>query len=161
MEIVKSQNCSQGFIEQSASADSVKECEEMKPSYENCFGTLKSFLGDSCTHVLERKLRSRIRRNVSCYGRFMHRMVVIPPGREFNHIIPHDGDMDGESEGTEDRQASPDPLHLLGQRFIIMRFFTNPRKPMILALARPDPKRNLTTLVKAFGECCPLSSSHL
>lgn len=34
-----------------------------------------------------------------------------------------------------------------------MRFFTNPRKPMILALARPDPKKNLITLVKAFGEC--------
>lgn len=38
----------------------------------------------------------------------------------------------------------------------IMRFFTNPRKPTILALARPDPKKNLTTLVKAFGECRPL-----
>lgn len=37
-----------------------------------------------------------------------------------------------------------------------MRFFSNPRKPMILALARPDPKKNLTTLVKAFGECRPL-----
>ena len=34
----------------------------------------------------------------------------------------------------------------------IMRFFSNPRKPMILALARPDPKKNITTLVKAFGE---------
>lgn len=42
---------------------------------------------------------------------------------------------------------------LLGQ---IMRFFSNPRKPMILALARPDPKKNLVTLVKAFGECRPL-----
>lgn len=41
----------------------------------------------------------------------------------------------------------------LGQ---IMRFFSNPRKPMILALARPDPKKNLVTLVKAFGECRPL-----
>ena len=37
-----------------------------------------------------------------------------------------------------------------------MRFFTNPRKPMILALARADPKKNITTLVKAFGECRPL-----
>jgi len=27
---------------------------------------------------------------------------------------------------------------------------------MILALARPDPKKNLVTLVKAFGECRPL-----
>lgn len=37
-----------------------------------------------------------------------------------------------------------------------MRFFTNPRKPMILALSRADPKKNLATLVKAFGECRPL-----
>lgn len=35
----------------------------------------------------------------------------------------------------------------------VMRFLTNPHKPMILALSRPDPKKNITTLVKAFGEC--------
>lgn len=34
-----------------------------------------------------------------------------------------------------------------------MRFFTNPHKPTILALSRPDPKKNVTTLLKAFGEC--------
>jgi hypothetical protein len=28
----------------------------------------------------------------------------------------------------------------------------NPRKPCILAMSRPDAKKNLTTLVKAFGE---------
>ncbi|CAI9778870.1 unnamed protein product [Fraxinus pennsylvanica] len=38
----------------------------------------------------------------------------------------------------------------------VMRFLTNPHKPMILALLRPDPKKNLTTLMKAFGECRPL-----
>jgi sucrose-phosphate synthase len=38
----------------------------------------------------------------------------------------------------------------------IMRFFTNPHKPTILALSRPDPKKNVTTLLKAFGECQPL-----
>ena len=40
--------------------------------------------------------------------------------------------------------------------FQVMRFFTNPHKPMILALSRPDPKKNITTLLKAFGECRPL-----
>ncbi|KAJ0496037.1 putative sucrose-phosphate synthase [Helianthus annuus] len=109
-------------------------------------------LYDGFDPVLEKKLRARIRRNVSCYGRFMPRMVVIPPGMEFNHIVPHDGDMDGETEGGEEHQPSPDPPIWTE----IMRFFTNPRKPMILALARPDPKKNLTTLVKAFGECRPL-----
>ncbi|KAK5773271.1 hypothetical protein PVK06_049577 [Gossypium arboreum] len=109
-------------------------------------------LYDGFDPVLERKLRARIRRNVSCYGRFMPRMVIIPPGMEFHHIVPQDGDMDGEVEGNEEHPSSPDPP-IWSE---IMRFFSNPRKPMILALARPDPKKNITTLVKAFGECRPL-----
>lgn len=28
---------------------------------------------------------------------------------EFHHIVPQDGDMDGETEGNEDNPASPDP----------------------------------------------------
>lgn len=34
----------------------------------------------------------------------------------------------------------------------VLRFFVNPHKPMILALSRPDPKKNVTTLLKAYGE---------
>ncbi|XP_011093228.1 probable sucrose-phosphate synthase 1 [Sesamum indicum] len=109
-------------------------------------------LYDGFDPVLERKLRARIKRNVSCYGRFMPRMVVIPPGMEFRNVVPHDGDIDGEAEGNGDGSGTPDPP-IWSE---IMRFFTNPRKPMILALARPDPKKNLITLVKAFGECRPL-----
>ncbi|KAK8706752.1 hypothetical protein V6N13_057828 [Hibiscus sabdariffa] len=41
-------------------------------------------------------------------------------------------------------------------RMVVIPFFMNPRKPMILALARPDPKKNIATLVKAFGEGRPL-----
>ncbi|KAH7659962.1 Sucrose-phosphate synthase plant protein [Dioscorea alata] len=102
--------------------------------------------------MLERKLRARIKRGVSCHGRFMPRMCVIPPGMEFHHIVSQDGDTDGDVDGNEDNPASPDPP-IWSE---IMRFFSNPRKPMILALARPDPKKNLITLVKAFGECRPL-----
>lgn len=109
-------------------------------------------LYDGFDPILERKLRARIKRNVSCYGRFMPRMVIIPPGMEFNHIVPQEGDMDNETEGNDEHPESPDPP-IWGE---IMRFFSNPRKPMILALARPDPKKNITTLVKAFGECRPL-----
>ncbi|KAL3585453.1 hypothetical protein D5086_012320 [Populus alba] len=105
-------------------------------------------LYDGFDPILERKLRARIKRNVSCYGRFMPRMAIIPPGMEFHHIIPQDGDMDGEMEVNDDHPTPDPPIWAE-----IMRFFTNPRKPMILALARPDPKKNITTLVKAFGEC--------
>ncbi|KAL6512374.1 putative protein serine/threonine kinase [Orobanche hederae] len=106
-------------------------------------------LYDGFDPVIERKLRARIRRNVSCHGRFMPRMVVIPPGMEFRNVVAQDGDIDGEVEGNEDSSGTPDPP-IWSE---IMRFFTNPHKPMILALARPDPKKNLITLVKAFGEC--------
>ncbi|KAL9223960.1 hypothetical protein vseg_000041 [Gypsophila vaccaria] len=109
-------------------------------------------LYDGFDTLLELKLRARIKRGVSCYGRFMPRMVVIPPGMEFNHIVPHEGDMDGETEESDEHPTSPDPPIWTE----VMRFFSNPRKPMILALARPDPKKNITTLVKAFGECRPL-----
>ena len=34
----------------------------------------------------------------------------------------------------------------------IFRFLRNTRKPVILAMSRPDAKKNITTLVKAFGE---------
>ncbi|KAL0842930.1 hypothetical protein Bca101_016175 [Brassica carinata] len=105
-------------------------------------------LYDGFDPVLERKLRARMKRGVSCLGRFMPRMVVIPPGMEFHHIVPHDVDADGDDE---DPQSADPPIWSE-----IMRFFSNPRKPMILALARPDPKKNLVTLVKAFGECRPL-----
>ncbi|VVB14033.1 unnamed protein product [Arabis nemorensis] len=109
-------------------------------------------LYDGFDLVLERKLRARMRRGVSCLGRFMPRMFAIPPGMEFHHIVPHDVDADGEGARDDENPQSPDPP-IWSE---IMRFFSNPRKPMILALARPDPKKNLVTLVKAFGECRPL-----
>lgn len=34
----------------------------------------------------------------------------------------------------------------------ISRFLRNPFKPAVLAMSRPDAKKNITTLVKAFGE---------
>ncbi|KAF3501172.1 hypothetical protein F2Q69_00044440 [Brassica cretica] len=61
-------------------------------------------LYDGFDPILERKLRARIKRNVSCYGRFMPRMVIL-----------------------------------------VLRI----RRPWL-------PKKNITTLVKAFGECRPL-----
>ncbi|KAL5993241.1 sporulation-specific protein 4 [Asimina triloba] len=106
---------------------------------------------------LERKLRVRRRRGVSCYGRYMPRMVVIPPGMDFSYVTAPDAlEADGDLSsliGT-DRTQSPRNLPPIWSE--IMRFFTNPHKPMILALSRPDPKKNVTTLLKAFGECRPL-----
>ncbi|CAK7345312.1 unnamed protein product [Dovyalis caffra] len=106
-------------------------------------------LYDGFDPTMERNLGVRMKHNVSCYGRFMPRMAIIPPGMEFNHIISEDGDMDGKIEGNEDHHTSPDPP-IWSE---IRHFFTDPRKPMILAFASPDPNENITTLVKAYGEC--------
>ncbi|ONI28761.1 hypothetical protein PRUPE_1G159700 [Prunus persica] len=107
---------------------------------------------------LEKVLRARARRGVNCHGRYMPRMVVIPPGMDFSNVVVQEDapEVDGEltqlTGGTDG--SSPKALPTIWSE--LMRFLTNPHKPMILALSRPDPKKNLTTLLKAFGECRPL-----
>ncbi|KAF6141492.1 hypothetical protein GIB67_000873 [Kingdonia uniflora] len=106
---------------------------------------------------LERKLRVRKRRGVSCLGRHMPRMVVIPPGMDFSYVTTQDtleGDADLKLLIGSDRAQTKRHLPPIWSE--VMRFFTNPHKPMILALSRPDPKKNVTTLLRAFGECRPL-----
>ncbi|XP_021801925.1 probable sucrose-phosphate synthase 2 [Prunus avium] len=107
---------------------------------------------------LEKVLRARARRGVNCHGRYMPRMVVIPPGMDFSNVVVQedapevDGELNQLTGGTDG--SSPKALPTIWSE--LMRFLTNPHKPMILALSRPDPKKNLTTLLKAFGECRPL-----
>ncbi|KAI5058997.1 hypothetical protein GOP47_0025316 [Adiantum capillus-veneris] len=105
---------------------------------------------------LERILRLRAKRGVSCHGRFMPRMVVIPPGMDFSNVIaPDAGDpVDSDLEATLSDPGLPISEPPIWSE--IKRFFNNPHKPIILALSRPDPKKNITKLLKAFGECKPL-----
>jgi sucrose-phosphate synthase len=62
------------------------------------------------------------------------RMVVIPPGVDLDRFRP--------------------PRR--GERFDVAskidRFLERPKKPMILAVQRPDERKNLETLIRAFGE---------
>ncbi|KAJ1275226.1 hypothetical protein BS78_05G120400 [Paspalum vaginatum] len=110
-------------------------------------------LYDGFDVMVERKLRVRRRRGVSCLGRYMPRMVVIPPGMDFSYV---DAAQDQPADGDGDLQMliSPGkakkPLPPIWSE--VLKFFTNPHKPMILALSRPDPKKNVTTLLKAYGE---------
>ncbi|KAL6868321.1 hypothetical protein ACP4OV_015166 [Aristida adscensionis] len=98
---------------------------------------------------VERKLRVRRRRGVSCLGRYMPRMVVIPPGMDFSYVDTHDL-ADGDLQALIASDKAKKPLPPIWSE--VLRFFTNPHKPMILALSRPDPKKNVTTLLKAYGE---------
>ncbi|XP_062183530.1 probable sucrose-phosphate synthase 5 [Phragmites australis] len=100
---------------------------------------------------VERKLRVRRRRGVSCLGRYMPRMVVIPPGMDFSYVDAQDlAEGDGDLQALISRDKAKKPLPPIWSE--VLRFFTNPHKPMILALSRPDPKKNVTTLLKAYGE---------
>lgn len=104
---------------------------------------------------VERKLRVRRRRGVSCLGRYMPRMVVIPPGMDFSYVTADDS-LEGDLKSLIDSDRNQNKRSLPPIWSEIMRFFTNPHKPTILALSRPDPKKNVTTLLQAFGECQPL-----
>ncbi|KAG8089428.1 hypothetical protein GUJ93_ZPchr0011g28286 [Zizania palustris] len=100
---------------------------------------------------VERKLRVRRRRGVSCLGRYMPRMVVIPPGMDFSYVESQDlADGDADLQLLMNTNKAKKPLPPIWSE--VLRFFTNPHKPIILALSRPDPKKNITTLLKAYGE---------
>lgn len=62
------------------------------------------------------------------------RMVVIPPGTDLEQFHP------------------PEPGETIPFGKQVNRFLTNPDKPLILALSRPDERKNILTLIEAFGE---------
>jgi sucrose-phosphate synthase len=63
------------------------------------------------------------------------RMRVIPPGTDLGSYYPP----------RKDEWQSDMAMEL-------RRFLKHPKKPMILALSRPDPKKNIVTLIEAYGE---------
>ncbi|MGR8929069.1 MAG: HAD-IIB family hydrolase [Gammaproteobacteria bacterium] len=69
------------------------------------------------------------------------RMVVIPPGTNLDQFY----------HAASDIGAIPFSQTL-------KRFLKQPKKPMILALSRPDERKNIASLVKAFGESKELQS---
>ena len=86
-------------------------------------------------------LERALARSTRFTGRAMPRMVVIPPGLDFEGVHPFDPDAPL-PVGDEEPPIWRD----------IARWLRNPRKPAILAIARPDAKKNLAGLVRAFGE---------
>ena len=73
------------------------------------------------------------------YGLYDHyqpnRMSVIPPGTDLERFHPPDG--------SEKHAPIKQELE---------RFLRQPKKPIILALSRPDERKNIATLVEAYGE---------
>lgn len=70
------------------------------------------------------------------------RMEVIPPGVDLSEFRPP---RDGDERPAAARE--------------IERFLDDPSKPMILAMARPDERKNLERLVEVYGRSAPLQQA--
>jgi sucrose-phosphate synthase len=80
--------------------------------------------------------RQEVREQYELYDHYQpDRMQVIPPGVDLSRFSP-----------PEDSWARP---LIAGE---LDRFLTDPRKPMVLALARADERKNFEGLLRAFGE---------
>jgi sucrose-phosphate synthase len=62
------------------------------------------------------------------------KMAVIPPGTDLEQFYPPDG----KNEQIDFRET-------------LTKFLSHPERPMILALSRPDERKNIVTLLEAYG----------
>jgi sucrose-phosphate synthase len=85
------------------------------------------------------------------YGIYRHGSLpyfqVIPPGIDVDKFYPFYRDMLSESERTEGAMYAK--ASLIQE---LNRFFMNPDKRLVLALCRPDKRKNIEGLVRAYGE---------
>jgi len=85
------------------------------------------------------------------YGLYRNKAVpryhTMPPGIDISKFYPFYHDMLEDSDKSEDaRYAQASMLKELN------RFFSYPEKPLILALCRPDKRKNISGLIQAYGE---------
>ncbi len=85
------------------------------------------------------------------YGLYRNRTLssyrVIPPGIGIDKFYPFTHDTFGSPEEKEEALFARSSL-----KQELNRFFQFPDKPMILALCRPDKRKNIEGLVRAFGK---------
>jgi len=68
------------------------------------------------------------------------RMAVIAPGTDLQQFRPYSKD------------------EVITFKDEVDRFLTDPEKPIVLALSRPDERKNILTLIEAYGESAELQS---
>jgi sucrose-phosphate synthase len=87
-------------------------------------------------HIVCTSTRQEVDSQYALYDRYAEEsMRVIPPGVELSRF---DGDGNREAYAAVDHKLA--------------RFFRDPSRPAVLTLARADERKNLTGLVRAFGE---------
>jgi len=112
--------------------------------------------------------RQEVREQYQLYDHYQPgRMEIIPPGVDVSRFFPlweegpgEGGAADGSGRkpgdrGTADAQGqgvrAPDARDH-GIRASVNRFLRDPSRPIILAMARADERKNFATLVQAYGE---------
>jgi sucrose-phosphate synthase len=91
------------------------------------------------------------------YGQYHNKDIpkyhVIPPGLDVDKFYPFYHDMLPETDKEEiELYAQAQMLEELN------RFFMHPDRPVILSLCRPDKRKNIAGLIKAYGEDLELQS---
>ncbi|NLG34197.1 MAG: HAD-IIB family hydrolase [Lentisphaerae bacterium] len=95
----------------------------------------EEFALETCSLICT-STRQEVKEQYEQYENYIpERMEVIPPGVDLTAFHPAEGD------------APPTDLEQS-----IRGFLREPDKPMIVAMARPDERKNLDMLVKAYGE---------
>jgi sucrose-phosphate synthase len=92
--------------------------------------------------------RHEIKEQYSLYrNKAVPRYRTMPPGIDISKFYPFYHDMLEDGDKSEDaRYAQASMLKELN------RFFSHPDKPLILALCRPDKRKNISGLIQAYGE---------
>jgi sucrose-phosphate synthase len=92
--------------------------------------------------------RHEIEKQYSLYqNKSIPHYQVIPPGIDIEKFYPFYHDMLDENDKSETaKYAQASKLKELN------RFFMHPDKPLILALSRPDKRKNISGLIRAYGE---------
>jgi sucrose-phosphate synthase len=85
------------------------------------------------------------------YGLYRNQSIpryeVIPPGIDIDKFYPYYHDILEEGEKSENARYAQASMLLE-----LNRFFIHPDKPLILALCRPDKRKNISGLIKSYGE---------
>ncbi|MDY0376683.1 MAG: HAD-IIB family hydrolase [Desulfobacterium sp.] len=85
------------------------------------------------------------------YGRYRNRTLpkyaVIPPGIEIEKFYPYYHDDPGDLKEKEESLFARESV-----KKELGHFLQQPDKPVILALCRPDRRKNIQGLIKAYGE---------
>jgi sucrose-phosphate synthase len=120
------------FLEQGTSPDTLEERYRFTQRIEAEEGALET------AALVITSTRQEVREQYQLYDHYTpDRMAVIPPGVDLSRFSP--------PRTTPEEQYG-------AIREEVRRFLAEPGKPLIMAMARADERKNFATLVRAFGE---------